>query len=141
MNSPRTQQGFSLIEVMIAMLIAGFALISLGIGQLKSLQYATNSYNYTVSLIQANNAIERVWNDICQLQDARQVFDQAYINGLKPPMASHILKLEPIAPPNFINNFTVKVSWSDERMSDGLDNEVIIVAAYPQFAAGCDADA
>jgi len=142
MSSMRqTQHGFSLIEVLIAMLIAGFALISLGVGQLKSLQYATNSYHYTVALIQANNSIERVWNDICQLQDARQDFDQAYINGLKPDSAAYVMTLDRVTVNNFGNRFTVNVSWSDERMTDGLDNNVSINATYPQFSAGCDADA
>lgn len=46
------QAGFSLLEVMISVVIAGIALLGLAAAQLKSLQYATNSFNYTVSLIQ-----------------------------------------------------------------------------------------
>ncbi|MFM9785977.1 type IV pilus modification PilV family protein, partial [Streptomyces scabiei] len=46
------QNGFSLLEVMLSVVITGIALLGLAAAQLKSLQYATNSFNYTVSLVQ-----------------------------------------------------------------------------------------
>ena len=77
-------KGFTLIEVLIALLVSNIALLGLAAGQLKSLQYATNSFNYTVSLIQANNAAERIWADICMLQDGRLAFDEVYLANLQP---------------------------------------------------------
>ena len=56
----KLQKGFTLLEVMIAVVVAGIALLGLAAAQLKSLQYATNSFNYTVSLIQAQNTIEQI---------------------------------------------------------------------------------
>ena len=50
------------------MFIASIALIGLGVTQLKSLQFANNSFDYTVSLVQAQNAIERMWPNLCNLQ-------------------------------------------------------------------------
>ncbi len=63
------QLGFSLVEVLIALIISSIALLGLAAGQLKSLQFATNSFNYTMSLVQANNAIERTWANLCDLQE------------------------------------------------------------------------
>jgi type IV pilus assembly protein PilV len=64
----KLQKGFTLLEVMIAVVVAGIALLGLAAAQLKSLQYATNSFNYTVSLIQAQNTIEQIWPHLCTLQ-------------------------------------------------------------------------
>ncbi|GAL03454.1 type IV fimbrial biogenesis protein PilV [Photobacterium aphoticum] len=60
-----SQRGFSLIEALVALFISSVALLALAAGQLKSLQYANNSFQYTLAMIQANNAVERVWNDAC----------------------------------------------------------------------------
>ena len=59
MKSPLfKQRGFTLVEVLIGLALSSVALLGLAVGQLKSLQFATNSFNYTLSLVQANNAIE-----------------------------------------------------------------------------------
>ncbi len=62
------QAGFSLLEVMISVVIAGIALLGLAAAQLKSLQYATNSFHYTVSLIQGKNTIDRLCPHVCEIQ-------------------------------------------------------------------------
>ena len=76
-NNLKPKQGFTIVEVMIAMALSSIALLGLAVAQLKSLQYATNSFNYTVSLIQANNAVERTWVDLCDLQ-RKAVGDTTY---------------------------------------------------------------
>jgi len=131
-------KGFTLIEVLIALIVSSIALLGLASGQLKSLQYATNSFNYTVSLIQANNAIERMWGDICDLQNGDLAFDQAYISNLQPEFDSYTLDFEGASVDNFNNNFTIKVKWDDERMTDGLDSQIAINAAFPQLPVNCN---
>jgi len=131
-------KGFTLIEVLIALIVSSIALLGLASGQLKSLQYATNSFNYTVSLIQANNAIERMWGDICELQNGDLAFDQAYISNLQPEFDSYTLDFEGASVDNFNNNFTIKVKWDDERMTDGLDSQIAINAAFPQLPVNCN---
>jgi len=131
-------KGFTLIEVLIALIVSSIALLGLASGQLKSLQYATNSFNYTVSLIQANNAIERMWGDICDLQNGDLAFDQAYISNLQPEFDSYTLDFEGASVDNFDNNFTIKVKWDDERMTDGLDSQIAINAAFPQLPVNCN---
>lgn len=131
-------KGFTLIEVLIALIVSSIALLGLASGQLKSLQYANNSFNYTVSLIQANNAIERMWGDICELQNGDLAFDQAYISNLQPEFDSYTLDFEGASVDNFDNNFTIKVKWDDERMTDGLDSQIAINAAFPQLPVNCN---
>ncbi|OUS27735.1 prepilin-type N-terminal cleavage/methylation domain-containing protein [Thalassotalea sp. 42_200_T64] len=132
------QKGFSLLEVMIALIISAIALLGLAAGQVKSLQFARNSFDYTVSIIHANNAVERIWIDICQLQDARQAFDQQYIESLTPALQRYTLTLTGVAEGSFANDFTVSVQWSDQRMTDDLPNAAAINASYPQLPAGCN---
>jgi len=131
-------KGFTLIEVLIALIVSSIALLGLASGQLKSLQYATNSFNYTVSLIQANNAIERMWGDICDLQSGDLAFDQAYISSLNPEFDAYNLELDGVAVGTFDNDFIIKVKWNDERMADGLDSQIAINAAFPQLPDDCN---
>lgn len=140
----RDQFGFSLIEALIALFISSLALLALAAGQLKSLQYANNSFQYTLALIQANNAIERVWDDACELQHGVKDFDQTYIDTtLSPKLVGYSMKLVGVAANAFSNNFTVNVSWTDARINNKdqkiNDNQININAAYPQLPSSCHA--
>ncbi|WP_394193636.1 prepilin-type N-terminal cleavage/methylation domain-containing protein [Pseudoalteromonas atlantica] len=135
----KSQNGFSLLEVMISVVIAGIALLGLASAQLKSLQYATNSFNYTVSLIQAQNTIERLWPHICELQTTNpDLFtDVNFRAALEPQIADYTLTL-PVA---FDDEMQVIVSWNDERIKQndplGLENQITLNASYPDLSAGC----
>lgn len=141
MNSMKAKQGgFSLLEVMITLVVSNIALLGLAAGQVKALQYSNNSFDYTVSLIQANNVVNRMWNDICKLQQGTQVFNETYASTTLAPITGYTLDFEgintsPVGP--FVNDFKVKVSWVDERMNNPGDNEVGINASFKQFSASC----
>ena len=138
--------GFTLIEAMIAIAIASIALLGLAAGQMKSLQYAQNSFQYTVALIQANNTIERIWGDICVLQNNPATFTDAYVNQA-PDNVILLYTLKPIDKYSqtfddvdiraFDTSFTVNMAWTDERMTDGLANTVSLNAFFPTLPAGC----
>ena len=124
--------GFSLIEVMIALVLSSMALLGLAAAQSKSLQYATNSFQYTVALVQANNAVEKFWLDLCDLQQGIIVYDNDY-KATFIPVAGYTLTL----PNNFTNDFEINVSWVDERITDGLVNSVDLNVSFPQLPGGC----
>ena len=92
------QAGFSLLEVMISVVIAGIALLGLAAAQLKSLQYATNSFNYTVSLIQGQNTIERLWPRICEIQKTNPALfqDVDFRASLAPQVADYQITIPAI---------------------------------------------
>jgi len=128
------QQGFTLVEVLIALVISSIALLGLAAGQLKSLQYATNSFNYTVSLQQANNAIERTWANLCDLQNGAIAYDAAYkTNNLTPQIGSYTLTTTPATGAAFTNDLDVTVSWIDARMANPGDSVIRIKARFPQI--------
>jgi type IV pilus assembly protein PilV len=125
--------GFTLIEVLVALVISAIGLLGLAATQIKSLQYASNSFDYTISLIQANNAVEKFWLDLCDLQSGNQAYDQAFKDSLSPPLPGYTLTL----PGNFSNDFELSVNWQDERLTDNLANQVNINVSFPQLPAGC----
>jgi type IV pilus assembly protein PilV len=146
-NSNIKNSGFTLIEAMVAIAIASIALLGLAAGQMKSLQYAQNSFQYTVALIQANNTIERIWGDICVLQTTPTTFTQAYMTeapqdpllySLKP-VTGYEQTFDGVEAGAFDPSFTVNMSWTDERMTDGLDNAVSLNAFFPTLPDGCRA--
>ena len=130
----KIQYGFTLVEVLIALVISSIALLGLAAGQLKSLQYATNSFNYTVSLVQANNAVERTWANLCSIQTPNIAYDAAYYTANFQPQIS-AYTLIPIPDPRagaaFTNNLDISVSWSDARMADPDLSIIRISAQFP----------
>ncbi|WP_010365600.1 type IV pilus modification PilV family protein [Pseudoalteromonas citrea] len=112
------KNGFSLLEVMVSMLIAGLALLGLAATQLKSLQFANNSFDYTISLIQGQNAIERLWVRLCDVQTNNiDVTSDAFMAQLKPAQSiAYRYDLKKIAVnKSNKNDMTFTVSWVDKR--------------------------
>ncbi|MCC9660806.1 prepilin-type N-terminal cleavage/methylation domain-containing protein [Pseudoalteromonas sp. MB41] len=129
------QQGFSLLEVMISVVIAGIALLGLAAAQLKSLQYATNSFHYTVSLIQGQNSIERLWPHICDIQKTNPgLFQDATFRASLSPQVSDY---ELILPAVYNNDMQINVSWVDKRMTDNAENQISLNASFPDLSAVC----
>ena len=126
------QAGFSLVEVMVALVVSSFALLGMAAGQLQSLKYATNSFDYTLSLLQANNAVEQTWVNLCDLQKGNITFAD-----VTPDAQFNKYTID------FENNFNsdffrVGVSWSDKRINDNnLANRVEIEASFPDISGSC----
>ena len=133
------QNGFSLLEVMLSVVIAGIALLGLAAAQLKSLQYATNSFNYTVSLVQGQNTLERIWPRLCELQTINPALftDANFRASLGPQIDDYQLSL----PAAYAHDMQITVSWSDERIEQQdpaqLENQITLNASYPELPAGC----
>jgi type IV pilus assembly protein PilV len=131
-----------MVEVLIAAALSTIALLGLGLAQLKSLQYATSSFNYTVSLIQANNAVERTWFDLCDLQKAAGRKDYVtHVSDIQPPvreLTGYEMTVVPAV--IFANNLNITVSWTDNRLEDtseaGIDqNQAVVNAQFPQICS------
>ncbi len=128
--------GFSLVEVLIALVISSIALLGLAAGQLQSLKYATNSFNYTLSLVQANNAIERTWINLCQLQKGELDYNVAFGNAnFTPQIDLYALTPTPEVDNVFNNSLNITVSWQDARMADPNDSVIRVNANYPQICS------
>ncbi|ESP91910.1 type IV pilus modification PilV family protein [Pseudoalteromonas luteoviolacea] len=137
----RLEKGFSLIEVMVSIVIAGVALLGLAGAQLKSLQFANNSFNYTVALVKGQNAIERMWSDLCYYEHINQnllLINNPRIADLQPKDNRFVLKLSPDKYNDNINtpaserrDVRFTVSWEDKRIEDNSAlNQITLVASY-----------
>lgn len=72
------QKGFSLIEVLIALVVLAFGLMGVATMQMKALQSATEGYQRSIAVVAAVDAQERVWgllegNDSCEAIEASAV--------------------------------------------------------------------
>lgn len=127
----KSAQGFSLIEVMISVFVASIALLGLAAGQIKSLQYASNSFDYTLSLLQANNAIEQTWINLCDIEKNTVNFDDV-------SAGAQFNKYTLLYPNNYNREkFKVSVAWVENRIDDGLINRVEVEASFPDIKASC----
>lgn len=66
MNS---QQGFALLEALIAMFITAGVLLGLGVLHIKSVQQSALTTQRTIATIQASDLIDRMWASVCSLDD------------------------------------------------------------------------
>lgn len=70
MNKINSQEGFALLEALIAMFITAGVLLGLGILHLKSVQQSALTTQRTIATIQANDLIDRMWASVCSLDNS-----------------------------------------------------------------------
>ncbi|MBT1443798.1 prepilin-type N-terminal cleavage/methylation domain-containing protein [Shewanella sp. JM162201] len=123
----QTQQGFTLTEVMVSLVISVVALLGLGKAQLQSLKHASNSFNYTQASIHAQNVAERIWLRACEFQRSPAQFEDVNYRQSLQPGGNYSLTL----PANFANQMAITVSWQDKRIED--NNSVSVNLTFPEF--------
>jgi type IV pilus assembly protein PilV len=118
-------KGFSLLEIMIALLVAAVALLGLGTLQLKTLQAAYSSLDYTIATIHANNLIEGVWTNLCENQASAAVYTstvQSWRQTLPQSVSASVAS-------SFSNSAVYRLTWNDARQSD--NNSLSLQVTYP----------
>lgn len=75
--------GFTLIEILVALLILSIGLLGLAALQITSLQNSQASYERSIAVMQANDLVERMWAGICDLHDEDGEFVEAQANAIK----------------------------------------------------------
>lgn len=79
----KSQQGFALLEALIAMFITAGVLLGLGILHLKSMQQSALTTQRTIATIQANDLIDRMWASICSLDNNTRQLDETTTGKLR----------------------------------------------------------
>ena len=123
-NCPSHSQGFTLFELLIAIVLASISILGLAYSQTKSLQYAYSSKQYTLASIQASNTVEQIWGKLCDLQDGDS------LSGLK------IEDGFTLTPTTFNHDMTLTISWNDSRIgNDGvINNNIEIPVVFPDIS-------
>jgi len=67
---PNRSLGFTLIEILVALVILSIGLLGIAALQLRSLQNSHASFERSVATLQARDLVERMWAGICILHDA-----------------------------------------------------------------------
>ena len=117
--------GFALLEIMIAMLVGAVALLGLGTLQLKTLQAAYSSLDYTIATIHANNLVEGVWSNLCANQASGAVYTstvQSWRQTLPQSISASVAS-------SYSNSAVYRLTWNDVRQSD--NNSLSLQVTYP----------
>ena len=77
------QQGFALLEALIAMFITAGVLLGLGVLHIKSVQQSALTSQRTIASIQANDLIDRMWASVCSLDNSTGQPDTTKVNAIK----------------------------------------------------------
>jgi type IV pilus assembly protein PilV len=118
-------RGFALLEIMIAMLVGAVALLGLGTLQLKTLQSAYSSLDYTIATIHANNLIEGVWSNLCANRVSGAVYTstvQSWRQTLPPSVSATVAT-------SYSDSAVYNLTWNDARQSD--NNSLSLQVTYP----------
>lgn len=115
---PVSNKGFSLLEVLIAVLVIAFGLLGMAALQLKAVQNSHSAYQRTVASIIAMDAAERLWINLALNQNIDTVVKPSWRNS-----SAGLLSFDDIQNDlNFIctvqNSCTITVSWSEKRLAD-----------------------
>lgn len=130
MRSYRSKaQGFSLLEVLIAVLIIAFGLLGMAALQLKTVQNSHSAYQRTIASIIAMDASERMW---INLGVDPEVIEDEWLEdweGTLPAAANTASEIEVL--PN--GNLQISVRWQENRLADtsGVENFVYTMRRYP----------
>lgn len=83
MQKMNSQQGFALLEALIAMFITAGVLLGLGVLHIKSVQQSALTTQRTIASIQANDLIDRMWASVCSLDNSTGQPDTTKVNAIK----------------------------------------------------------
>ncbi|MFN6972221.1 MAG: type IV pilus modification protein PilV [Rheinheimera sp.] len=135
-NSLRNQQGFSLLEVLISMLILAFGALGLAGLQMKTLQASHSAYQRGLANIIAADAVERLWANaaaaapltVAQLQaQLQQRWNETNNNNVTLPGLVATI----VAPAAGDTLYTVTITWEETRFDDANTTFSYSFRLYP----------
>lgn len=117
MNS---QQGFALLEALIAMFITAGVLLGLGVLHIKSVQQSALTTQRTIATIQASDLIDRMWASVCSLDNSTGQLDTTKVNAIKMQWVNRWKVTENTS--SFVNELTTEQIALHNRMNSWLGN-------------------
>lgn len=123
MNLVPKQQGFTLLELLVALLIAALSVLGFAYTQTKSLQYGRSSSQYTLASIQASNTVEQMWGSLCDLKSGTKTLDSLLLdNGFT----------RTYSPTSFSNEMTITVTSDENRLTD-VNDTIQVKVTFPDI--------
>ncbi|MCE0558821.1 MULTISPECIES: prepilin-type N-terminal cleavage/methylation domain-containing protein [unclassified Motilimonas] len=124
------QQGFSLFEVLIATVVAVIALLGLALLEIKMLQSAQSSFQYTVSTIRANNLVDSIWLDLCNAQTDPARYT-ALVSNWQQSLPSGYSVTTDKPGVSFALSTTIELNWQDSKIAEADNNKLTLLANFP----------
>lgn len=127
--------GFTLLEILVALIVLSIGLLGVAALQLRSLQNSHASYERSIASLQARDLVERMWAGICTLHDAngiivpgRQAPIEAawradHTNTNTNPFASQGWNAVLGSPPTGTHVWTITIRWTGRNQGQ---EEVIV---------------
>lgn len=145
--------GFTLMEVLVAMLIAAMALLGLAASQIRAIQFSQLSLQQTVAGIETNNVLERIWPDLCALQGGKTATiaggDAFVPSRYQLPADRQIPGLQLTLPANYVftnspyssatQTFLLQSRWHDSKLAQAASNQLSLKASFPWLRNGNNA--
>lgn len=128
MNS---QQGFALLEALIAMFITAGVLLGLGVLHIKSVQQSALTTQRTIATIQANDLIDRMWASVCSLDNSTGQPDTDKVNTIKTQWTNRWKVTENQS--SFVNGLTTEQIALHNRMNGWSGNLEIVNATERRY--------
>lgn len=125
----KAQLGFTMTEVLVSLVVSVTSLLALAKAQLSSLQHATNSFQYTVATVQAQNVIEHLWPRLCEVQQQPARFED--INFRASLSQGFPAGFSLILPATYQDKMAITVTWQDGRINQ--HNSVSLNASFPHL--------
>ena len=122
------QQGFTLLELLIAVVIASVSVLGLAYTQTKSLQYARSSSQYTRTSIVASNTVEQMWALLCISSSIADIK-----NDLPPVEGGFERTIS--APDADTGEITITISDLENNRFDDVDNDVTVKVIFPEICS------
>lgn len=123
---PFRQSGVTLIETLITMVIVSIGLLAIAALQIKSVQYASESYHRTVATVLAGDLVERLWAGICTLPDNAEAiaddWETSIIESDPPPLPGWVQRDGGPLSEN-AGVYTINIEWT-ERLGSKDDEEI-----------------
>jgi len=131
MNKMNSQQGFALLEALIAMFITAGVLLGLGVLHIKSVQQSALTTQRTIATIQANDLIDRMWASVCSLDNSTGQPDTDKVNTIKTQWTNRWKVTENQS--SFVNGLTTEQIALHNRMNGWSGNLEIVNATERRY--------
>ncbi|MER2584261.1 MAG: type IV pilus modification protein PilV [Candidatus Competibacter sp.] len=105
-------RGFTLIEVIVALLVLSVGLLGLAGLQLRALQHTHSSYQRTLVNIQALDMAERMWTHLAE--PLAEMKEWQKLNQASLPEWQGVVTVAPDEPSDYLIN----ISWKDSRIDE-----------------------
>ncbi|MFP4278042.1 MAG: type IV pilus modification protein PilV [Wenzhouxiangella sp.] len=111
-------RGFSLIEVLVALLVLTMGILGITSLQTLTLKHSHSSFQRTVAVVQANDLVERLWAEICELpgngDDIRDEWRLAHQNGDLDQWQGELELVSSSGETPF--RYEITINWTDARL-------------------------